>query len=87
MSFQLQPKTTYISFIQAVENAGSHSEALPNIVDPIYDAFCVKRNLAEAALRVFYENAEEDGLTSVERYYRVNKPDQTRFAENLTIIR
>lgn len=44
-------------------------------MDPTYDAFCAKRELAEAALRVLYENAEEDGLTPLERYYRQEKED------------
>ena len=61
--------------IQAAENAALHSEALLNIVDLIYDVFCAKRELAEAALRVLYENAEEDSLTPLERYYRQEQED------------
>lgn len=61
--------------VQTAENAGANDETLPNIVDPIYDAFYAKRNLAEAALRVLYENAEEDGLSPLERYYRQEQED------------
>ena len=62
-------------------------DAAPNVIDPIFAAFRSKRELAEAALRVIYED-DADGLTPVERYYRHEQEDpdfQERLSATFTV--
>jgi len=62
-------------------------DAVPNVIAPIFDAFQSKRELAEAALRVIYED-KADGLTPVERYYRHEQEDpdfQERLSATFTV--
>lgn len=62
-------------------------DAAPNVIDPIFDAFQSKRELAEAALRAIYED-DADDLTPVERYYRHEQEDpdfQERLSATFTV--
>ena len=50
-------------------------DAAPNVIDPVFEAFQSKRELAEAALWVIYEDGTDDGITPVERYFRHEQED------------